>query len=127
MVAYDGPVPVDLGNVGTQDAMMTQSDSDTSNDMSCEDVCAIAHKARMGTGKKGPNGPVLWHRGKGADEWTSDGSKKGGKKGSNDSKPHWYGDKDKGGTGNKSEGKGKGKGKSEAWYCYDCGGQGHTE
>ena len=33
MMADDGPAPMDLGNVGTHDAKMTQSDSDTSNDM----------------------------------------------------------------------------------------------
>ena len=59
MMADDGPVPMDMGNVGTHDAKMTQSDSDTSNDMSYEDVCAIAwkgYKAGKGAGKKGPNG-----------------------------------------------------------------------
>ena len=44
MMADDGPVPMDLGNVGTHDMKMTQSDSDTSNDMSYEDACAIAGK-----------------------------------------------------------------------------------
>ena len=34
MMADHGPVPMDLGNVGTHDAKMTQSDSDTNNDMS---------------------------------------------------------------------------------------------
>ena len=66
---------------------------------------------------------------KGADEWTSgrrdEGGKKGGKKGSNGSKPDWYGDKDKGGSGSKGKDKGKGKDKSENRYCYDCGEQGH--
>ena len=99
-MAHDGRVPVDLGIVGANDTKKTQSDSDTSNDMSYEDVCAIAWK-----GYKGPSELEVWHRGKGADEWTSgtgdDGSKKGGKKGS---KP---------GTGN--------KGKSATRYCYDCG------
>ena len=49
MMADNGPVPMDLGNVGTHDTKMTQNDSDTSNDMSYEDLCAIAwtgHKAR---------------------------------------------------------------------------------
>ena len=56
--------------------------------MSYDDVCAIAgkgYKARKGAGKKGSNGSGPWHRGKGADEWTSsrrsDGGKKGSKKG----------------------------------------------
>ena len=44
MMADDGPVPMDLVNVGAYDAKTTQSDSDTSNDMSYEDVCAIAWK-----------------------------------------------------------------------------------
>ena len=56
MMADDGPVPMDLGNVGTHDAKMTQNDFDTSNDMSYEHVCAIAwkgYKAGKGAGKKG--------------------------------------------------------------------------
>ena len=60
MMAHDGPVPMDLGNVGTHKAKMTQSDSDTSNDVSYDDVCAIAwkvYKAGKGTDKKRPNGP----------------------------------------------------------------------
>ena len=100
MIADDGPVPMDLGNVGAYDAKMTQSDSDTSNDMPYEDVCAIAwkeYKDGKGAGRQGPNGSGTWHRGKGADEWTSgrrdDGAKKGGKKGSKGSKPDWRGDK----------------------------------
>ena len=50
---------MDLGNVDTHDTKMTQNDSDTSNDMSYEDVCGIAWKGYMagkGVGKKGPNG-----------------------------------------------------------------------
>ena len=101
MMADDGPVPMDLVNVGTHDAKMTQSDSDTSNDMSYEDVCAFAwkgYKASKGAGKKGPNGSVTWDRRKGADEWTSgtrdDGGTKGGKMGSKGSKTVWYGEKE---------------------------------
>ena len=44
---------------GAYDPKTTQSDPDTSNDMSYEDVCAIAwkgYKAGKGAGKKGPNG-----------------------------------------------------------------------
>ena len=55
MLADDGPTPMDLGNVGTHDAKTTQSDSDTGNDMSYEDVCAIAwtgYKESKGAGKK---------------------------------------------------------------------------
>ena len=88
MMADDWPVTMDLGNVRAFDAKTTQSDSDMSNDTSCEDVCAIAwkgYKACKEAGKKGPNGSGTWHRGTGADEWTSgrrdDGAKKGGKKG----------------------------------------------
>ena len=82
MMADDGPVPMELGNVGTPDTKTTQNDTDTSSDMSYEDVCAIAWKgckAGKGAGKKGQNGSGTWHRGKGADEWPSgkrdDGSK----------------------------------------------------
>ena len=70
MMADDGPVPMDLGNVGTHDTKMTQNDFDTGNDMSYGDVCAIAwkgYKAGKGAGKKEPNGSGTWHRGKGAD------------------------------------------------------------
>ena len=42
MMSDDGPVLMDLGNVGTHDARTRQSDQDASNDMSCDDVCAIA-------------------------------------------------------------------------------------
>ena len=94
VMADDRSVPMDLGSVGTHDGKMTQSDSDKSNDVSYDDVCAIAwkvYKAGKGAGKKGPNGSGVWHRGKGADEWTSgrrdDGGEKGGKKGSKGSKP----------------------------------------
>ena len=44
MMADEGPVQMELGNVGTHDTKTTQNDSDTSNDMSYEDVCAIAWK-----------------------------------------------------------------------------------
>ena len=71
----------------------------------------------------------MWHRGEGADEWTSskrdNGGKKGSNKGSKGSKPDWHGDREKGGKGNKGKGKGKCKSKSETRYCYDCGEQGH--
>ena len=74
MMADDGPTPIDLGNASGHDTKTTQGDSDTSNDVSYEDVCAIAwkgYKAGKGAGKKGPTGSGPWHRGKGADEWTS--------------------------------------------------------
>ena len=54
----DGPVPMDLVNAGTHHARGTQSDQDGSNDMSCDDVCAIAWegtKAGRGAGKRGPD------------------------------------------------------------------------
>ena len=114
MMADDGPVPTELGSVGTHDTKTTQNDSDTSNDMSCEDACATAwkgHKAGKGAGKKGPNGSGTWHRGKGADEWPSckrdDGGKKGGKKGSKGSKPDWHSDKDKGSKGKEARARAK--------------------
>ena len=61
MMVDDGPVPMDLGNVGTHDATTTQSDQDANNDMSRDEVSAIAWKgyeAGKGAGKKkkGPNG-----------------------------------------------------------------------
>ena len=66
MMADDGPMPMDLGNVGTHDARATQGDQDVSNDMSYDDVCAIAwegYKVGKGAGKKGPNGAGSWYRG----------------------------------------------------------------
>ena len=94
---------------------MTQNDSDASNNMSYEDVCATAwkgYKAGNGAGKKEPNGSGTWHRGKGTDEWPSgkrdDGGKKGGKKGSKGSKLDRHSDKDKG-----SEGKMQGQGQRQ--------------
>ena len=66
MMADDGPVPMDLANVGTHDTKMTQNDFDTGNDMSYEVVCAIAwkgYKAGKGAGKKVPDGSGTWHRG----------------------------------------------------------------
>ena len=44
VMADDGPVPKDLGSVGAHDAKTAQSDSDTSNEMSYEDVCAMHWK-----------------------------------------------------------------------------------
>ena len=88
--------------------------------MSYEDVCANALKgynASKETGKKGSNGPGVWHRGQGADEWTrgrrDDGSKKGGKKGSKGIKPDWYGDKDKRCAGNKDKDKAKARARAK--------------
>ena len=66
MMADDGPVPMDLGML-VRTMRRSQSDSDTSNDMSYDDVCAIAWKeytASTGTGKKGSNESGVWHRGK---------------------------------------------------------------
>ena len=109
MMADDGPVPMDLENVGTHHARTTQSDLDASNDMSHDDVCAIAWKeyTGKGAGKKGQNGAGTWYRGKEADGWASgkrdDGGKKGGKKGSKGSKSDWYGDKDKDPMGTKAK------------------------
>ena len=61
----DGPIPMDLVNVGAYDAKATQNDSDVTNDMSHEDVRARVwkgYKAGKGAGKKGPNGSGTWHR-----------------------------------------------------------------
>ena len=130
MMADDGPVPMDLGNVGTHNARTTQSDQDASIDMWYDDVCAMAwkgYKAGKGAGKKGPNGSGTLCRGQGADEWASgerdDGGKKGGEQCSKGSKSDWYGDRDGGSNGN--TGRGKGEGHSETRCCYDCGEQGH--
>ena len=56
MIADDGPTPMDLGSVSGYDTKTIQGDSDTSNDMSYEDVCAIAWKGYKARGKKGPSG-----------------------------------------------------------------------
>ena len=121
MMADDGPVPLDLGDIDTHDANRTQSDSDTSNDMSYEDVCATAwYKVGKGTGKKLSNGPGAWHREKGADEWTSskgdDGCKRGGKKGSKGSKL----DCTVARTKEAPETKAKTRAKVKPRYCHDC-------
>ena len=124
MMADDGPVPKDLESSGTHDTKMTQNDSDTRATTCHMKTCAPL--TGKGAGKKGLDGSGTWHRGKGTDEWPSgkrdDGGKKGGKKGSNGSKPDWLSDKDK---WSKGKGKGKGKAKSETRYCYDCGEQGN--
>ena len=52
MMADDGPVPMDLGNVGAHDTKMAQNDSDTSNDISYEDVCAIAWRKDTGQARE---------------------------------------------------------------------------
>ena len=62
MMADDGPVPMDLGNVGTHDGKASQNDSVASNDMSHEEVCAIAwkgYKVGKGAGRKGPIGSEI--------------------------------------------------------------------
>ena len=79
---------------------MMAADQDANNDMSYDDVCAIAWKqswqrSRQDRTKRSRN--VVQRMG--ADEWASgtrdDGGKKGGKQGSKGSTPDWYGDKDK--------------------------------
>ena len=50
MMADDGPVPMDLGNVGADDVRTTQSDQDARNDMSYDVVCAIAWQGPNGAG-----------------------------------------------------------------------------
>ena len=124
MMAYDGPGPVDLGNVGTH-AKITQTDQDTSNDMSYEDVCGIVwkgHKASMGTGKKGANGSgVELMNGRVAEKMTE-----ARKEARRDPRAANL-------TGTVAETKealdakarAKGKGKSEIRHSYGCGGRGH--
>ena len=76
MIADEGPVPMNLENVSTDDARTTY--------MSYDDVCAFAWngcKARKGAGKQAPNGAGTWYRRKGADEWTSGKSDDGGENG----------------------------------------------
>ena len=122
MMADDGPVLMDLGNVGTHNARTTQSDLDASNDTSYDDVCAISWKgckAGQGSGKKDQTEQGRGIEEKGTDE--DDGGKKGGNKGFEGSKPDWYGDKDTVSCGNK----GQVQDESETRCCCDCGGQGH--
>ena len=52
MMADDGPVPMDSGSVGTRDTRMTQSDSDTSNDMSYDNMCVRSHGKGTEQGRK---------------------------------------------------------------------------
>ena len=72
MMADDGPVPMDLRNVGTHDAKMTQSDSDTSNDMSHDDVCDRFERVQRRQGNRQERTERIRRvqRGKGVDEWT---------------------------------------------------------
>ena len=96
MMSGDGPVPMDLGSFGTHHAKMTQSDLETSNDMSYDVGCAIAwkgYKEGKGAGKESPNGLEVWHRGKRADEWTSSSRTEERKE-----VRRTYGDRDKGST-----------------------------
>ena len=128
MMSDEGPVPMDLENVGTHGTKMTQNDSETTNDISYEDVAPMpgkdtrpareqARRDRMDQ-EHGIVGKELMN-GRAAGD---DGGKKGGKTGSKGGKPDWHSDKDEGSKGKR---KGKGKGKSETRYCHDCGEQGH--
>ena len=115
MMAHDGPVAMDLVNVGTYDAKRTLSDSDTSNDMSHEDVCNRLEKvpSRQGNGqeriKRTGGGGV--HQGSGADELASG-------KADDPRAATLMGTvtKTKDPMGTKAQGKGKSKGKSETRY-----------
>ena len=60
MMADDGPMPLDLGNVSGYDTKSTQGD--TSNDMSYEDVCAIAWKGYRQEGAEWVNTMASWTR-----------------------------------------------------------------
>ena len=123
-MADDGPVPIDLGNIGTHDARKTQSDQDANNDMSYDDVCAIASKGYK-AGKR--NRQERTKRSRNVGSWSGrvaerdDRGRKGGMKGFEGSNSDWHGDQDKGSNGRKN----KGKGESETRYCFDCGEQGH--
>ena len=129
-------------------AKKTQSVSDTSNDMSYEDVCAIAWKGyKAGKGSRQERtkrnrrvAVVAKELMNGRVAERDDGGKKGGKKGSKGSKRDCYGGKKEEvrrarkaanftgtvtGTKEALETKCKGKGKSETRYWYDCGEEGH--
>ena len=93
MMAGDGPVPVDLENVGVHDTKATQSDSDEQRHVIRRRVrhCLERIQSRQGSRQEGTEwiGNVAsWERG-----WPSgrrdDGGKKEGKKGSEGSKPDW--------------------------------------
>ena len=97
MMADEGPVPMDLVIVSGHDTKSTHGDSDTSNDMSYEDVCAIAwkgYRASKGVGKR-------------RDRMDQD---------------HGIVEKE---LTNGRVAREKSNGKSEIRYCYDCGEQGH--
>ena len=89
-MADDGQEPMDLGTVGTNDARTTQSDQDTSIDMSYDAVCdrieTIESRQRSRQERTKRNRNEVSRTGGCGDEWTSgkrdDGGKKGGKKGS---------------------------------------------
>ena len=107
MMADDGPVPLDLGNVGMHDARMMQSDQDMNSDVSFDDMCAIAWKRKQSRQRSRQTGQGRGTREKelanGCISEETSGCKNGGKKGTTGSRSDWYGDKDKGGTGNKAK------------------------
>ena len=92
------------GFVASQALVDGHGNNATTHTCDAQEVQRCRGIERKGAGKKGPSGSGPWHRGKGADEWTS--GKRGGKEGSKGSIPI-------------------SKGQSETRYCYDCGEQGH--
>ena len=63
LMANGGPTPMNLGNVGAHDAKTTQSDPGYEQ--------RHVMRRRVCHRLEGVQGPAKWHRGKGADEWTS--------------------------------------------------------
>ena len=63
MMVDDGPVRMDLGNVGTHDTKMTQCDSDTSNDMSYDDFVQSLGKGTKQAREKARKNRTEWECG----------------------------------------------------------------
>ena len=120
MMVDDGPLLVDLGNVGTHDEKKAQSELDTTND--------ISYEAGKGAGKKGPNGPGVWHRGKEllvAEEMTD--ARKEARRAPRGAIPIGAVTRTKEALETKARGRAKARARArvKTRYCYDCGEQGH--
>ena len=120
MKAHHGPVPMDLGNVGTHGMKMTQSDT-TFNDMSYEDVSAIAWKGYLAGEGDDARKYIERTRVNGLSGSGSMEARFDARRVPTAQNPMATAIIDK-----ESKGKcnGNGKGKSETRYCYDCGEQG---
>ena len=127
MMADDGPVPMDFGNVSRHDTKSThdgkrrrvpRTRATTCRATMCvrllgKDTKVAKEQARKDQTDQG-RGIEEKEQMNGSSANRDDGGKKGGTKGSKGSKRDWYGDKDKGSNGNKGNDKGEGKGQGKS-------------